>query len=69
MLPIATTTMTLDMIFVAIFILDIFILQMILAMVIVNLATFILATCIAIITCCTPYIATVATHILNTKMV
>lgn len=69
MLPIATTTKTLDMIFVAMIILDIFIRQMTLAMVIVNLATFILATCIAIITCCTPYIATLATQVLNTKMV
>ncbi len=36
-----TTVMTLDMIFVAMIILDIFILQMTLAMVIVNLASFI----------------------------
>ncbi len=64
-----TTVMTLDMIFVAMIILDIFILQMTLAMVIVNLASFILARCIAIITCRTPYIATLATHVLNTKMV
>jgi len=64
-----TTTMTLDMIFVAMIILDVFILQMTLAMVIVNLATFIWARCIAIITCGTPYIATLATHVLNTKMV
>jgi hypothetical protein len=35
----------------------------------VNLASFILARCIAIITCRTPYIATLATHVLNTKMV
>jgi hypothetical protein len=49
--------------------LDICILQMILAVVTMNLGTFILATCIAIITYHTPYIAIVATHILNTKMV